>query len=439
MASHMYHHKYKADWTSLDSRPLPGWYDDAKIGIFIHWGVYSVPAFENEWFWHSLKSGEAHFTHFMKRNFKPDFTYQEFAPMFTAEFFDPQHWVKLFTAAGARYVVLTAKHHDGYALWPSKFSANWNAVEVGPHRDIVGELATAIRKTSPLLRFGVSYSLMEWFHPLYLSDKKTGSKVFVTNKIRPELTELVDTYKPEVIWAINDWEDGDKYSDIVSWLYNDSLVRDTVVVNDRWAKGTRRKHGDFWTSDSRFDHATLVAHKWENGAPMDRYSYGYRRNASLQDYLSIEEILRLLAETISTRGNLLINVGPSKDGTIPPLFEERLLQLGDWLKVNGEAVYSSRPWKVQNDPLTSYVWYTSSKDGKVVYAFVLRWPTGCVLTLGGVQVEHGSSVSMLGVEGTLEWEAMSDRTVVHFPELTVDLLPCRWAWVLKVVRKTPCY
>lgn len=164
--------KYAPDWSSLDTRPLPKWYDDAKVGIFIHWGVFSVPGFRSEWFWWDWQGDKPtpDVVEFMNKNYPPNFQYGDFAPEFKAEFFDPQQWASLFNASGAKYVVLTSKHHEGYTLWPSANSWNWNAYDVGPHRDLVGDLADAIRKNTSL-RFGLYHSLYEWFNPLYLSDK----------------------------------------------------------------------------------------------------------------------------------------------------------------------------------------------------------------------------------------------------------------------------
>lgn len=170
--------EYDPNWESLDQRPLPDWYDQAKVGIFIHWGVYSVPSYGSEWFWTNWRTTKAKgYVDYMTNNYPPNFTYQEFARDFTAEFFNATEWAKLFEASGAKYVVLTSKHHDGFALWPSKYSFSWNSVDVGPHRDIVGELAAAIRKNTDL-RFGLYHSLYEWYNPLYLRDKETR---FLTN------------------------------------------------------------------------------------------------------------------------------------------------------------------------------------------------------------------------------------------------------------------
>lgn len=146
--------RYQPTWPSLDSRPLPEWYDRAKVGIFVHWGVYAVPAFGSEWFWTNWRTVAApEYVDFMKRNYPPGFTYQQFAADLRAELFNASEWAQLFAHAGAQYVVLTAKHHDGFALWPSRYSYSWNAVDVGPHRDVVDELATAVRAQTRM-RFG---------------------------------------------------------------------------------------------------------------------------------------------------------------------------------------------------------------------------------------------------------------------------------------------
>jgi len=130
--------RFDPTWESIDSRPLPTWFDESKVGIFIHWGVYSVPAYGSEWFWLSWSEGAEGHSNFMRENYRPGFTYQEFAPLFTAEFYNADAWAELFQKSGAKYVVLTSKHHEGYTLWPSKYSFSWNSVDVGSHRDLLG-------------------------------------------------------------------------------------------------------------------------------------------------------------------------------------------------------------------------------------------------------------------------------------------------------------
>nr|CAG4651697.1 EOG090X03KG [Triops cancriformis] len=329
---------YEPNWESLDTRPLPSWYDQAKFGIFIHWGVFSVPAFGSEWFWSNWQSGAPSYVEFMTKNYPPRFTYADFAPQFTAEFYDPKEWAQIFNKSGAQYIVLTSKHHEGYTLWPSKYSWNWNAMDV-------------------------------------------------------------DTYQPEVIWSDGDWEAKDAYwksTDFLAWLYNESPVKDTVVVNDRWGSEVPCHHGDFYTCTDHYNPGVLQVHKWENCMTVDKHSWGYRRNAPLTDYHTIEELLVELVETVSCGGNLLLNVGPTHDGRIGPIFEERLTQIGQWLGINGEAIYASKPWVHQNDTLNGNVWYTAKMEGDAATTFFLSI---LLLTPAGVKADFTSQVFGSSPEG----------------------------------------
>jgi len=406
--------QYQPTWDSLDSRPLPKWYDKAKVGIFIHWGVYSVPTAGNEWFWTNWRNVHTpSHVEYMKNNFKPGFTYQEFAPQFTAEHFNATEWAELFEQSGAKYVVLTSKHHDGYALWWSKYSYSWNSVDVGPHRDIISELSTAIRNQT-LLKFGLYHSLYEWFNPMYLNDKQKAfnDNLFVVNKVYPQMLELINTFKPEVLWSDGDWEASYEYwnaTKFLAWLYNDSPVRDTVVTNDRWGKGTLCKHGDFITCSDRYNPGTLQKKKYENAFTIDKKSWGYRADARFEDFLTPEELIKEIVVTVSTGGNVLVNVGPTENGLIQPIFVERLLQMGSWFKINGEAIYESHPWIYQNDTKTPDVWYTSKSAGVArtnVYAIVLTYPYNSaginLYSLGG-RFDNNTKVRMLGYPNDLKW------------------------------------
>ncbi|KAF2355646.1 Glycoside hydrolase family 29 [Trinorchestia longiramus] len=427
---------YDETWESLDSRPLPAWYDEAKIGIFIHWGVFSVPSFGSEWFWSAWAGGNTRYVDFMNENYRPDFTYQDFGPMFTTEFFNAEDWASIFNAAGANYVVLTSKHHEGFTNWPSKVSWNWNSMDLGPKRDLVGELATAIRENQPHIHFGLYHSLYEWFNPLYLDDKANGFQTnkFVETKTMPELIELVNDYEPEVIWSDGDWEAQDWYWNstvFLAWLFNESPVKDTVVVNDRWGSEIPCHHGSYYTCSDRYNPGTLQPHKWENAMTLDKSSWGYRRNAPSVDYLTIEELLTTMAMTISCGGNLLVNIGPTHDGMIPALMEERLRQMGEWLSINGEAIYASVPWAVQNDTFTPGVWFTSS--GETVYGIVLHWPENDLLTLGSVKSTSMSSITMISdsAQQELQIQDGSNGLEISFPPKSA--VSSQWAWVLKMV------
>ncbi|VVC43120.1 Hypothetical protein CINCED_3A019106 [Cinara cedri] len=400
--------RYDPDWTSLDGRPLPGWYDQAKFGVFIHWGVYSVPAFGSEWFWMNWKGRRGPtYVNFMTKNYKPGFTYQEFGPQFTAEFFDPMQWASIIKDSGAKYVVLTSKHHEGYTLWPSKTSFGWNSVDVGPHRDLVGELSRAIRSLNTT-RFGLYHSLYEWFNPLWIQDKQANltTRHFATEKVLPELYELVNNYKPEIIWSDGEWEAPDTYWDslnFLSWLYNDSPVKDTVVVNDRWGGDTLCKHGGFLTCADRYQPGKLVTRKWENAMTIDKYSWSYRRNARSLDVYTIKKLIAQLVETVSFGGNLLLNIGPTSDGMIPPLYEERLLQIGQWLSVNGESIFNSKPWpNCQNDTQNPHLWYTQGNVSSIIYAIVLQWPDDNLLESACLDKSDIASIVMLDTQSKLK-------------------------------------
>ncbi|PNF35620.1 Alpha-L-fucosidase [Cryptotermes secundus] len=433
--------QYTPTWDSLDSRLLPQWYDEAKIGIFIHWGVFSVPSFGSEWFWNEWKDKKlSQYVDFMKKNYPPGFTYQDFASDFTAEFYNPDDWAEIFQSSGARYIVLTSKHHEGYTLWPSKTAFSWNAVDVGPHRDLLGELSNSIRKKTDL-KFGLYHSLYEWFNPLYLHDKNNNftTQLFVKQKTIPELYELVENYYPEVIWSDGEWEATDEYwtsKEFIAWLYNESPVKDTVVVNDRWGKGDVGKHGDYYTYSDRYNPGVLQPHKWENCMTIDKQSWGFRRNARLSDYLTMEELVQTLAQTVSCGGNLLMNIGPTKDGIIAPIYEERLRGMGAWLKINGEAIYSTKPWTYQNDTFASGVWYTKRGSDVVtttVYAITLNWPKNGILKLAAPRLVQNSTVTLLGHGQDLQWLSR-DGIQIWLPNKAK--ITSEWAWVIKMTKVT---
>lgn len=251
----------------------------------------------------------------------------------------------------------------------------------------------------------------------------------------PSLYEIVNKYEPEVVWSDGDWEAHDSYwnsTEFIAWLYNESPVKESVVVNDRWGSGVLCQHGDFYTCQDNFNPGKLLEHKWENCMPLDKNSWGFRRNLKLSDVLTIEEVIKSLAETVSCGGNILINIGPTKEGTIAPIFEERLRQLGEWLSINGEAIYESKPWKYQNDTKNPDVWYTS--NGDLVYAILLKYPVGTLkVELGSVQITEATQINILGNEEKLQWiESPEGGVVIDLHSVDTSFLVSKWAWTFKL-------
>ncbi|PRP74125.1 alpha-L-fucosidase-like [Planoprotostelium fungivorum] len=418
--------EYTPDWDSLDARPIPSWYDEVKIGIFVHWGVFSVPAHScndgaAEWYWYNWKNDLSGCNaKWHNDTYGADFKYAEFGPMFKAELFDPVYWAKLFKKSGAKHVVLTSKHHEGWTNFPSAEAWNWNSVDNGPGKDLTKMLADAVRNEG--LKMGLYHSLFEWFHPLYLQDKANNfaTSRYVDEVLMPQLKYISNNYSPSVIWADGDWEAKDSYwksKDYLAWLYNSSPSRDEVVVNDRWGSGDRNTHGGFWTGGDRYNPNGIQQHKWENCFTLDRGSWGFNRDATLKDYLSMDEILALVVGGVAKNGNVLINVGPTADGVIAPIYEERLTQLGKWLDVNGESIYGSRPWKYANDTGSTQVWYTL-KNTTIVYASFTPWPQDNFLSLSHPRASADTTVSLLGFrdgEAQLQYVQKEGQLVIKLP------------------------
>lgn len=349
--------QYAPNWESLNTRKIPGWFHDSKFGIFIHWGVYAVPSFAvvgpggySEWYWYNLMAKDAgshkQVQAFHEKNFGKDFPYAKFEPQFTASMFNPDQWAEIFRRSGARYVVLTSKHHEGYCLWNSPWADKawgrpWNAVTGTPKRDLLGDLTNAVRKAG--LRMGYYYSLYEWYNPLWLSDKQQ----YIKQVMEPEFKDLVTRYKPSVIFSDGEWELPDSVwhsPSLLSWLYNESPVKEEIVVNDRWGSNTRGHNAASTYLTSEYGSGMEPGVIWEESRGIGQ-SYGYNRMENVNDYKSSHDLLLALIDIVSRGGNLLLDIGPTADGRIPVIMQQRLVDIGDWLQVNGEAIYGSTAWK----------------------------------------------------------------------------------------------
>ncbi len=423
---------YESNWESIDSRPSPQWFEDAKFGIFIHWGVYSVPAWGpkerySEWYWHDMQDKNGETWQFHRKTYGEDFQYQDFAPLFKAEMYDPAHWADVFSRSGAKYVVLTSKHHEGFSLWPDPNNWNWNAMDIGPHRDLIGDLILAVRAKG--LRMGFYYSFYEWFNPLYLSDVNR----YVDQYMLPQLKDLVQRYQPDLVWPDGEWAHPSetwRSTEFLAWLFNESNAPKDVAINDRWGKECRSQHGGFATPEyqHRQDGPLMQAGRFEECQGMGK-SFGYNRNETAESYRGTAELLRLLIDTVSRGGNLLLDIGPGADGRIPVIMEQRLLEMGEWLAINGEAIYGTVPW--DKAPEIENVRFTQ-KDG-AIYAICLKWP-GEALDIPNIVGLHGASAYMLGYSPPLPLDTLagSDVIRVQVPCIPTDKMPCRHAYVFKL-------
>ncbi|MFC1639326.1 alpha-L-fucosidase [Gemmatimonadota bacterium] len=334
-----------ASWEELRARPYPEWFVDAKLGIFIHWGVYSVPAYSGkeqygEWFLRGLQVGDTLRTRFLREQFGPEFTYRDFAPLFRAELFDPSAWANLFRRAGARYVVMVSKHHDGYALWPSRYAPGWNSMEVGPRRDLVGELSEAVREAG--LRMGLYYSLPEWNNRLNRWDNDPHEAIgqYIDEHMIPQFKELISAYRPAVLFTDGEWfHTAEQWHarELIDWYYD--LVGPDAIVNDRWGSGS-----DIGFLTPEYSAGIDVTDRpWAEVRGLGR-SFALNRNEDLDAYMTAAELIHRFSRAVAAGGGMILNVGPKADGQIPLLQQERLLQLGSWLEANGAAIYGSKPW-----------------------------------------------------------------------------------------------
>ena len=436
---------YEKTWQSIDSRPVPAWFDDAKLGIFIHWGVYSVPAYAPkrqdvestglayaEWYGWQVGQKYPPYYDFHKSIYGEKCRYEDFAGQWKAEMFDPDKWAKLFKRAGAKYVVLTSKHHDAFCLWPSYYSWNWNSVDIGPHRDIVGEVLDAAERNG--MRRGLYYSLLEWYHP-------AGNEIprYAKEKMIPQMKELVEKYHPNLLFADGEWSyPSDQWHslDFITWLYNESSVKDDIVINDRWGSDTRGLHGGYLSCeygevnsnavDETNAQQNLGRRKWEECRSIGA-SFGFNRNEDIEDYLTEGQLIELLVSTVCRGGNLCLNVGPCADGTISPLIQERLVQLGEWMDVNSEAIYETRT--VQDLCLPEGI--QATRKGNVRYLFFGSYPKAEV-KIGGSDFTTETKVVLLGSDAPVACRADGDSLVMQAPKLGVDESPCRHIYVVKV-------
>ena len=459
---------YQANWPSLEKCQVPAWYLDAKFGIFIHWGVYSVPAFDNEWYPRNMyKHDEVVFRHHLETyGSQSQFGYKDFIPRFKAEKFDARAWAELFKKAGAKYIVPVAEHHDGFPMYDCSFT-DWSAAKMGPHRDILGELAKAVREQG--LNLGASSHRAEhwWFYDqgmLFDSDVKDPRYAGLYGPAEPERTqpdqayldnwlartcELVDKYRPELIWF--DWwieqPAFEPYKQkFAAFYYNRGAEWKRGVAINYKKEAFPERAAVLDIERGKLD--TLRPIFWQTDTSVSIKSWGYIANDSFR---TPDSLVDDLVDIVSKNGCLLLNIGPRSDGTIPEEVQKILLSIGRWLSVNGEAIYGTRPWKVYGEGPTQVIG-GSFKDtagksftaqdirfttrGGKLYAIALAWPEQEQRRVTIRSLAAGSpgaprkirSVRMLGSKAHLKWTQNADGLAVEFPAEK----PCDYAFALEI-------
>ena len=458
---------FRPDWNSLSQYKVPDWYRDAKFGIFIHWGVYSVPAFGSEWYPRQMYlQGSVENQHHVS-TYGPltKFGYKDFIPMFKAQKYDPQAWAHLFKESGARYVIPVFEHHDGFQMYDSNLS-DWTAVKMGPHRDLVGDLEKAVRAQG--LYFGASSHRIEhdWFmdggrtlpsdvnDPQYaslygpaqiqLQDNKEGSGsnlaedwTYVSSAYANDWlardAEIVQKYHPDIIFF--DWWIGQPYvrpylAKFAAYYYNESSKRGPVgIITYKWVD-MQKDSGVLDIERGQLDQK--LDRVWQTDTSVSNKSWGYIEHDTFK---TPEFIVHQLVDIVSKNGNLLMNIGPRSDGTIPDEVQHVLLEVGSWLKVNGDAIYGTRPWATYGEGPTKVAagsfqdtktqQYTAedfrfTTKGNNLYAIELAWPSGneAVIhsvagdALKGKQIQ---AVALLGSSAPLTYKLQADGLHIQLP------------------------
>jgi alpha-L-fucosidase len=444
--------KFQPTWDSLRTNySVPSWFRDAKFGIFMHWGIYAVPAHASEWYAKHMY-GNPEVTRWHTEHFGPPdkFGYKDFIPQFTAAQWDPAAWAKLFKQAGARIVIPTAEHHDGFALWDSAVNP-WNAKRLGPHRDLIGDLGRAVRQQG--LKFGVSHHGIEHFTfirptpglatDLYetnwadfysVADRSDAAcEKFLANWVAQNV-ELIDQYQPDILWfdnGVNGRVFDPLKLKVAAYYYNRAATWGREVSLS--TKGHDAAAGPAYLAGSIMDFERssrmpkeLTDFVWQVDEPV-LYRFGYTSNSPIA---SATGCVRLLVDATSKNGALLLNISPRADGTIPDDQQNLLRQIGGWLDVNGEAIYGTRPWTKYGEGGSRGFRFTTKSN--VLYAISLSWPTNeaVITSLAKTNSAAGKirEIELLGHQGRLEFS--QDETGLRI-KLPVEK-PCDYAYVFKI-------
>lgn len=448
---------YQANWESLKAHhEAPDWFRDAKIGIYFHWGVYSVPAYGNEWYAQRmhLKTGKSYYQHHVETYGEPDkFPYHRFIPMFQAEKFNPDEWVDLFVRAGAKFAGPVCEHHDGYSMWASQLTP-WNAGDTGPKRDIVGDLAKAVRARG--LKFVTTFHherTRTWYprvegwptttsdpqlQLLYMNiDETLFDKIF-----QAKLGEVIDKYQPDLIWFDGQMQliPEPYHLQFLAYYFNRARQWgcEVMVTTKKLQYPQEVSVLDFEKGRAN----ALTPYPWLNDDTISNGSWCYTADLQIKPAV---QVLRDFIDAVAKNGQLLLNISPMADGTIPQNQRDCLLEIGAWLKANGEAIYNTRPWLEYGEGpnvlkksgsfagSVSYtdrdIRYTRSKDGRALYAIALGWPQGSFSpSILQIDDARGGQVELIGRPGQLSYRVDGQRLIVSVP----DQRPGPYAYAFKL-------
>lgn len=453
---------FQPDWDNIARNyKFPDWYTDGKFGIFIHWGVYSVPAYGNEWYSRNMYiEGSNEFKHHVETWGKQtEFGYKDFIPLFTGEKFNADEWAALFKEAGARYVVPVAEHHDGFAMYDSKLNP-WNSVKMGPKKDIIGSLKAAFEKQGLILGVSTHRAENAWFFnggmkfpsdvqdtTITLYGRRYADQAYTEDFAREWLVhtyELVTKYQPRLVyfdWTVNDSVLMPYFNRFLAYYYNNALDwGEGVVVNTKQGYPTNIQVWDVERGKS----GEMMQFPWQTDTFVGTKSWGF---ISDEVYKTPGQIVHDLVDIVSKNGNLLLNIGPKPDGTIPEEQKNILLAIGKWLKVNGEAIYGTHCWKKYGEGNTKSAKgsftdneatpYTATDirfttKGNNFYAISLGWSDGNVVIKSLTPEVIGDAkilgVSMLGTDEHIAWEQTDKGLKVSFPSVK----PCEYAYSFKI-------
>ena len=402
------------------------WWRDARFGMFIHWGVYSVPA--------GIYNGEeieGIGEWIMKRGQIPIAEYEQFAKQFNPEKFSADEWVKIIKDAGMKYLVITSKHHDGFALWDSKVS-HYDMVEFTPYgKDILKALSDACKNNG--IKFGLYHSIMDWHHPdaqafSYLkddpnkrADNTNNFANYLENYLKPQLAELIANYDPAILWFDGEWveefthEQGQQLYQYVRSLKPSILINNRVDKGRAGMQGMNKEDGvyvgDFGTPEQEILESASTL-DWESCMTMND-TWGFKKND--HNWKSADQLIYNLIDVTAKGGNYLLNVGPTSDGLIPAPSIERLKEMGKWLAVNGEAIHATEK-RNENYKQGENIRFTKKK-GKDVYYAIVSEVVESELNISGLRPNAGSEIFVLGYEQPITWEfTKEDGLLITVPD-----------------------